>query len=152
MNMHAVTLHILTTSQPTLPSPPLLVAHGLTCTGKSSIIKAYLALSGLPHAIINCRECITGRHLLERTVAGCLDAVDAVDEEKIDRRPYSRTENLNSLVVNLQRILQGRQRKFVLVFDGIDAQREAPPTLLPALARFGEMVYSPPFFRDEHLN
>jgi origin recognition complex subunit 5 len=28
----------------------------------------------------------------------------------------------------------------VLVFDGIDQQREAPPTLLPALARLGEFV------------
>lgn len=32
--------------------------------------------------------------------------------------------------------------KFVLVFDGIDKQRETPPTLLPALARVGEIVSS----------
>jgi origin recognition complex subunit 5 len=44
--------------------------------------------------------------------------------------------------VNLQGILEGHGDKFVLVFDGIDAQREAPPTLIPALARFGEMVYT----------
>ncbi|KAK1078995.1 hypothetical protein LTR33_006765 [Friedmanniomyces endolithicus] len=30
--------------------------------------------------------------------------------------------------------------KFVLVFDGVDKQRESPPTLLPALARLGEYV------------
>jgi len=29
---------------------------------------------------------------------------------------------------------------FILVFDGIDRQREAPPTLLPALARLGEII------------
>lgn len=30
--------------------------------------------------------------------------------------------------------------KFVLVLDGIDKQREAPHTLLSALARLGEVV------------
>lgn len=75
-------------------------------------------------------------------MSSVLDALDEHDSRKIDRRPYARTENLNSLVVHLQRILGGleEQEKFVLVFDGIDSQREAPPTLLPALARFGEMV------------
>jgi origin recognition complex subunit 5 len=46
---------------------------------------------------------------------------------------------LSSLAVALGRMLDGRG-KFVLVLDGIDNQREAPPTLLPALARFGESV------------
>lgn len=73
-------------------------------------------------------------------MAGCLDALDEINNEKIDRRPYARTENLNSLVINLQRMVEEHQDKFVLVFDGIDGQREAPPTLIPALARFGEMV------------
>ncbi|KAF1952083.1 hypothetical protein CC80DRAFT_480102 [Byssothecium circinans] len=124
-----------------LPSPALLVAHGLTATGKSSIIRAYLKLSKLPHAIVNSRECITGRHLLERIVAGCLDALDQHDGGRIDRRPYARTENLSSLAVHLQRMLEGRG-KFVLVLDGIDRQREAPPTLMAALGRFGEMIPS----------
>ncbi|KAF1979189.1 hypothetical protein BU23DRAFT_497172, partial [Bimuria novae-zelandiae CBS 107.79] len=122
-----------------LPSPSLLVAHGLTATGKSSIIRSYLKLSSLPHAIINSRECITGRHLLECTVTSCLDALDEHHDERIDRRPYARTENLSSLAVALGRMLEGRG-KFVLVLDGIDNQREAPPTLLPALARFGETI------------
>jgi len=30
--------------------------------------------------------------------------------------------------------------RFVLVFDGIDRQREAPGTLLPGLARLSEIV------------
>ncbi|KAF2269042.1 hypothetical protein CC78DRAFT_558143 [Lojkania enalia] len=122
-----------------LPSAPLLVAHGLTATGKTSIIRSYLALSGIPYAIINSRECITGRHLLERTVSSCLDALDEDEGGPIDRRPYARTENINALLVHLQRMLEG-SGKFVLVFDGIDKQREIPPTLLPALARFGELI------------
>jgi len=92
---------------------------------------------------VNSRECITGRHLLERIVAGCLDALDEYDDETIDRRLYARTENLSSLAVSLRKMLEGRQ-KFVLVLDAIDMQREAPSTLLPALARFGEIVSSDP--------
>ncbi|CAI6328823.1 unnamed protein product [Periconia digitata] len=122
-----------------LPSPPLLVAHGLTATGKSSIIKSLLELSSLPHAVIRCRECITGRHLLERIVASCLDALDTFGDERIDRKRFARTENLSSLAVNLQRLLEGRN-KFVLVLDGIDKQREAPPTMMAALGRFREVI------------
>lgn len=125
--------------QPHLPSPPVLVAHGLTATGKTSIIKALLQATKLPFATINSRECITGRHLLEVIVASCLDAQDEHNGARYDRRPYARTENLSSLAVHLGKMLEGKG-KFVLVLDGIDGQREAPPTLLPALARFGETV------------
>ncbi|KAF2118782.1 origin recognition complex subunit Orc5 [Lophiotrema nucula] len=124
---------------PQLPSPSLLVAHGLTATGKSSIIKLYLSLSGLAHAVVSSRECITGRHLLERTTSSCLDALDEHYDETNDRRPYVRTENISALAVNLAKMLEGRE-KFVLVLDGIDRQREMPHTLLPALGRFGELI------------
>ncbi|OCK77880.1 hypothetical protein K432DRAFT_333078 [Lepidopterella palustris CBS 459.81] len=124
---------------PPFPSPRTLIVHGLEATGKSSIVKGVLETSSLPHAIISSRECLTGRHLFERTVASCLDALDAHSGYKIDRKPYCRCENLNALVIHLRGMLEGRER-FVLVFDGIDSQREAPPTLLPALARFGEMI------------
>lgn len=50
-----------------------------------------------------------------------------------------RCESLSSLSVILSRLL-AHTKKFVLVFDGVDKQREAPPTLLPALARLGEIV------------
>ena len=50
-----------------------------------------------------------------------------------------RCENISALVSHLQSMLRSHD-KFVLVLDGIDQQREAPPTLLPALARLGEFV------------
>jgi hypothetical protein len=65
----------------------------------------------------------------------------------------SRCENLSQLVVETGRLLEDwttseeeheRKKRFVLVFDGIDRQRDAPPTLLPALARLGEIVRPPP--------
>lgn len=50
-----------------------------------------------------------------------------------------RCENISTLVVHLQRILEGND-KFVLVLDGIDEQRDRAPTLLPALGRLGEVL------------
>ena len=100
------------------------------------MVKDYLRSSELPHAIVNCRECITGRHLLEQTISTCLDALPDAD---YDASRYARCENLGALAVQLQALLENRKR-FALVFDHIDKQREAPPTLLAALARFGEMV------------
>lgn len=90
------------------------------------------------------RECITTRHLLERTVAASLDALEEAYDETIDRRPYARTENLSALCVNLQKMLEGRG-KFVLVLDAIDKLREGGGTLMAALGRLSETV------RLEHL-
>lgn len=129
----------LLTSQAHLPSPPFTNVHGLTATGKSSVLRAYFHAARLPHAFINVRECITTRHLLERMVAASLDALDEAHDEKIDRRPYARTENLSALCVNLQKMLEGRS-KFVLVLDAIDRLREGSGGLVAALGRLGEAV------------
>jgi len=122
-----------------LPSASFLNIHGLTATGKSSILRSYFHLSQVPHVIINVRECITARHLLERIVAASLDALDEFNDETIDRRPYARTENLSALCVNMSKLLEGRG-KFVLVLDAMDRLREGGGTLISALARLGEMV------------
>ena len=62
------------------------------------------------------------------------------ETEDGDAQQYNRRcENISALAVHLQRLLEG-QEKFALVFDGVDKQRDAPPTLLPALARLGEFV------------
>lgn len=95
----------------------------------------------LRYAIIKSAECITGRHLLEQTVGAVAKAVNWEGN-------VGRCENVAQLVVELGRMLEGwrtsddgaTNRKIVLVFDGIDHQREAPPTLLPGLARLGEIV------------
>ena len=115
------------------------MVHGLQATGKTSVVKAVLKARSLTHAIIDSKECITGRHLLERTLAATLEAVASGDDPLVDRSPYQKCENIAALSAHLQRLLEGRGR-IVLVFDGVDRQREAPPTLLPALARFGELI------------
>jgi origin recognition complex subunit 5 len=102
-------------------------------------MKAVLEAEQTPHAIIDSRECITGRQLLERSIAASVEALSELSNTEVDSSLYGRCENLSALQVHLERILQG-QARFTLVFDGIDQQREAPPTLIPALARFGETV------------
>lgn len=92
----------------------------------------------LGYAIVKSAECVTGRHLLERTIAAVAEAVEW-------KGRLGRCENLAQLGVLLGKLLErrveeGREDRFVLVFDGVDAQRDAPPTLLPALARMGEVV------------
>jgi origin recognition complex subunit 5 len=54
-----------------------------------------------------------------------------------------RCEHVSALVVLLGEILASSEDgKFVLILDGIDKQREAPQTLLAALARLGEVIPS----------
>jgi origin recognition complex subunit 5 len=137
-----------------------LVLYGLEATGKTAITKALLdALSSQPtsksvnghaefsedelrYAIVKSAECVSGRHLLEQTVGAVAKAVDWSGN-------VGRCENLAQLVVEIGRLLEGWtqlnttgrvKQRFVLVFDGIDRQRDATPTLLPSLAKLGEIV------------
>lgn len=79
--------------------------------------------------------------MLEQTVGAVAKAVDWTGVS-------GRCESLSQLVVELGKLLSSgasnapgdTKRRFVLVFDGIDKQREPPPTLLSALARLGEVV------------
>ncbi|KAI9800412.1 MAG: hypothetical protein M1833_003298 [Piccolia ochrophora] len=155
---------------PPLPSPSTLVLHGPTATGKTAITRALLSSLAVPHAIIPSAECVTARQLLERTVVEVEDALARADGGGGGEDPLptadggaaaeggtagsvGRCENLAALATHLERLLLPRPRgtstttpppppprKFILVFDGVDRQREAPPTLLPALARLGEMI------------
>jgi origin recognition complex subunit 5 len=135
--------------QPTTPSSPNLVIYGLTATGKSSITESVLesfqnstdTQVPIRHAIISSAECITGRHILET-------AVDRVSNAVGYSKTPPRCESLASLASILKDIMaeyiagygDASSAQFVLVFDGIDKQRDAPPTLLPALARLSEQI------------
>ncbi|KAL8773838.1 MAG: hypothetical protein Q9209_001268, partial [Squamulea sp. 1 TL-2023] len=78
--------------------------------------------------------CITTRHLLERTLSEVQDALRET-APLVD----GRCESISAFVVQLQRVLEG-QKRFILVLDNIDRQREAAPTLVPALARLNELI------------
>ncbi|KAI9836193.1 MAG: hypothetical protein M1819_001530 [Sarea resinae] len=124
---------------PSYPSPSTIVLYGLEATGKSAITSSIIQAYNTTSVTIKCLECITGRHLLEKTLASCVEAIEADTGKTVDRESYGKCENISALAVHLQHLLEDRG-KFILVLDGIDRQREAPPTLLPALARLGETI------------
>ncbi|KAI5854535.1 origin recognition complex subunit 5 C-terminus-domain-containing protein [Durotheca rogersii] len=132
-----------------------LIVYGPEATGKSAITARLLGLlrdrhsrrtdsdddrnGGLVnHAIIKSAECVTARHLFERIVGSVGDAL------QWRGGAVGRCETLAALTVELAKMLKYVKReegwRFVLVFDGIDRQREAPPTLLAALARLPEIM------------
>ena len=122
------------TRQSDLFSIPNLVLHGTEATGKSLTINVLLSAIDSPSTVIRSKECITTRHLLERTLTKVQEALGDTSPS-VD----GRCESISTFVAQLQRLLED-QKKFILVFDNIDRQREAAPTLLPALARLGELV------------
>ncbi|MCJ1357317.1 MAG: hypothetical protein MMC33_007313 [Icmadophila ericetorum] len=124
---------------PSIPNLPVLVLYGLEATGKSLTSKAVLGAIGTPHAIVRSQECITSRHLLERTVAVCREALDWEGDAMPLPQFDGKCENTIALAGQLQELLEKRKR-LTLVFDGIDHQRETSAFLLPALARLPELV------------
>jgi origin recognition complex subunit 5 len=126
------------TTKPDFPIPSTIVVYGTRATGKSLTIAKTLPALNIPHAIVRSRECITGRHLLETAVLAVKNEVEK-DGTHAFNDIDGRCENLSALTVTLQRLLE-HAKKFVLVFDGVDKQREAPSTLLPGIARLGEIV------------
>lgn len=116
--------------------------HGVSATCKTTILRSVLSTLEVRHAFVRSSECITARHLLTKILWNTLEALGQKDEwEKYGK---GRCEHVSTLAVLLEECLAARaeeQRgKFVLVLDEIDRQREAPPTLLSALARLGEIV------------
>jgi origin recognition complex subunit 5 len=128
--------------QPHIPSPPTVVVHGISATCKSTILRGVLSTLEVPHAIIRSSECITGRHLLTKVLWNTLEALG--QKEEWEKAGKGRCEHVSGLAVLLEECLAARNsdnsKKFVLVLDEIDRQREAPHTLLSALARLGEIV------------
>ncbi|KAI2674877.1 hypothetical protein CBS147355_6691 [Penicillium roqueforti] len=129
---------------PHVPSPPTLVVHGISATCKSTILRAVLATLEVPHAIVRSSECITGRHLLTKILWNTLEALGQKEEWETSGK--GRCEHVSGLAVLLEECLAAipvqTLGKFVLVLDEIDRQREAPHTLLSALARLGDIIPS----------
>ncbi|KAL2041811.1 hypothetical protein N7G274_005595 [Stereocaulon virgatum] len=125
--------------RPPQPNISTILVHGVEATGKSELVKAVVKVIGTGFTIVRSQECITQRHLLERAVANTKEALTwQVDEAHVGA-VQERCESISAFVVVLQRLLAGKQ-KFIMIFDGIDNQRNAAPTLLPAIVRLGEVL------------
>ncbi|KAF2858474.1 hypothetical protein K470DRAFT_221211 [Piedraia hortae CBS 480.64] len=112
---------------------PTLVVHGPKATGKSGVTRSLLETIPYKWTTVNCRESITGRHLLEHIVA----AVHA----SLDCEMPARCESISALAVHLETMLENESR-FILMLDGIDRQREALATLTPAVALLSHTIPS----------
>ncbi|CAG8152365.1 unnamed protein product [Penicillium olsonii] len=133
-----------TSEQHYTPSQPALVVSGISATCKSTILRAVLSATKVPHTFVRSTECITGRHLLTKILWNTLEAIG--QKEEWEKAGKGRCEHISGLSVLLEEALQAQSNrkghKFVLVLDEIDRQREASPTLLSALARLGEIIPS----------
>ncbi|KXL49045.1 MAG: hypothetical protein FE78DRAFT_76668 [Acidomyces sp. 'richmondensis'] len=139
--------------RPGRPLAPVLVVYGPTATGKSGLVCDYLQTTGLRHAVVRCRECVTGRHMLERMCAAVRHALrrDGVEVSHSADAPPSagwrssgRCDSLSSVAVQLQHLLPppDSDEPFILVLDDIIPPRDSPPKLLPALARLPDLIPS----------
>ncbi|KAF4554217.1 Origin recognition complex subunit 5-like protein [Elsinoe fawcettii] len=123
-----------------VPSQSVIVAHGSEATGKTAVISSYLAETGISYLSLQCRECITGRHLFERIVAECQTITHfGTNGDSARSVDFQRCENINAFVVALSTILD-RAGRIVIVLDGIDELKDAPPSMIPALVRLGEQI------------
>ncbi|CAK7197744.1 hypothetical protein SEUCBS139899_000392 [Sporothrix eucalyptigena] len=150
---------LATLLHPSLSPSGNIIIHGTEASGKSAVTAAVLDVlsrttpSGdvidadsaadnsegcLDYAIVDSNKCVTVRHLFERAVANVADAVRHLGPKS------RRCETLSQLTVELSNLLKygdhPQDRHFVLVFDAIDRQRDAPSTLLPGLARLPEVI------------
>ncbi|KAG9242183.1 origin recognition complex subunit 5 C-terminus-domain-containing protein [Calycina marina] len=124
-----------------------IVLYGSNATGKSAIAKAVLGLlskslpnqgTTLRHAIIRTAECITPRHLVEKTVRAVADVVGY--------KASNRCESTSQMVNELEKMAFWMQSqhsypssRLVLAFDGIDRQ-SMHTAALPALAKLAELI------------
>lgn len=138
-----------------------LVIHGSETTGKSSVTTQLLArlaqgdgtddgaagsrATALVYATVNVARCISARHFFESIVVAVSSALSAWDGTEDSENSPQRCETLAQLAASLSSIfnqprIKDGLRHFVLVLDGMDKQRDAPPTLMPALGRLCETI------------
>jgi origin recognition complex subunit 5 len=118
----------------------VLTLYGLRSSGKIETTEAVLKARALPYVVIKCKQCLSQRHLLSKIFAACAQSVGQED----NLATYDRVDSLNSLGVNLQRLFEGRKQRVILVLDTVEDVKGASTTLLPALARLGDMVSTEP--------
>lgn len=138
--------------QPNFLSPSTTVVYGVKSTGKSLTIKSVLESCNITrHATIQSAEWVDSRELLEAVVSAVVnmsnkekekEEEEEVEEEDDNKKKHideRKCESISAFVVQLQLLLEGKE-KTILVFDGIDRQQEPWLSLLPAIARLGEVV------------
>ena len=119
------------------PSPPILVAYGLEQSSRKEVISITLQAREINHAFIKSKECLSRRHLLSKIFAASITTLGQVGQIE----QFEKTDSINALLGNLRKLFERLEaKKFVLVIEDADELRQPGPTLLPALARLGDLV------------
>lgn len=140
-------------------SPSTTVIYGVNSTGKTLAIRSVLESCNPRHAIVQSADWVDPQELLQAVISAIGDIPNLLPEEEEEggeEEVHQRgdvssyftggCETISSFVVQLQLLLESKGH-ITLVFDGIDKQRAPWPTLLPAIARLGEIVcvaFTPP--------
>ena len=97
---------------PSFPSPPSICLTGFPATGKSTITRAFLEAVKMNYVWIDCGEIITSALLFDRIV-NRLKALGEGDG-RLDRGKMMGGD-VNSFVVEVQRVMEGLKGKVILV-------------------------------------
>ncbi|KAK6372616.1 hypothetical protein LTR64_004534 [Lithohypha guttulata] len=120
------------------PSPDVLVAYGPEDVAKLETIQHALTSRNIHYVVVNCRECLSQRHLLSKIFSRCVKSLDS--EGALEEARYDRLDSINALFGNLKKLLQPREEKLVVILACADQQRGATATLFPALARLCDSI------------
>ena len=103
-------------------------------------ISSVLESCNARHVVVQSADWVDSRELLEAAISAVVNISNEGNEENESKDIIDgRCESISAFVVQLQLLLEGKGNT-ILVFDGIDRQREPWLTLLPAVARLGEVV------------
>ncbi|KAK5095263.1 hypothetical protein LTS08_008162 [Lithohypha guttulata] len=120
------------------PSPDVLVAYGPEEVAKVETIQHALTSQNIDYVVVNCRECLSQRHLLSKIFSRCVKSLGS--ESALEEARYDRLDSTNALVGNLKKLLQARKERLIVILACADQQRGATTTLFPALARLGDSI------------
>ncbi len=121
----------------TFPSPPILVAYGFEQSSRRDVIYNVLQAREIDHAVVKSKECLSQRHLLSKIFAASITALGLAGQVE----QFEKTDSINALLGNLRKLFERLDgRKLVVVIEDVDDLRQSGPTLLPALARLGDLV------------
>ncbi|KEF54678.1 uncharacterized protein A1O9_09120 [Exophiala aquamarina CBS 119918] len=120
------------------PSPSTLVVCGLEQASELAVVTSVLEARKLKSVVVRSKDCLSQRHLLSKIFATCVHGLG--QQSQIEH--YDKVDSLNALLGNLRKLFEraGHDQRLVLILEDINKQKQAGPTLLPALARLGDQI------------
>ncbi|CAN6606950.1 origin recognition complex subunit 5 [Trichomonascus vanleenenianus] len=127
-------LSSLLSSNP-IESPPALLLHGATSTGKSTLLKTLLENSGVNYSVVDGDQCVSRQILFQRAVRAIYRSYAPKDPGE-----YVSISSFTTFATNVQDILKKYSggKTHILVLDRIDRLGEDPTELYQNFCRIQE--------------